>query len=152
MEFAVRALRAWAVPYVVPVAAAARVFDPEGRIHDQAVEQQLKTLGGEVVRVAERFADDESLHRASECERSSRARRRRPPETRSPAEWPGFVVSAMVAAYRSGGIFQWPFRAGAAPFFSFVAGCCAALPPSGSSPIVGMNVGGTRTWVACSKS
>jgi FMN reductase len=42
MEFATRALRAWAVPYVVPVAAAASVFDREGRIHDQAVEQQLR--------------------------------------------------------------------------------------------------------------
>ena len=67
MEFAVRALRAWAVPYVVPVAAAARVFDREGRIHDQAIELQLKTLGGEVVRVAERFASDRSVHRQAEC-------------------------------------------------------------------------------------
>ena len=67
MEFAVRALRGWAVPYVVPVASAARVFDREGRIQDEGVEQQLKTLGGEVVRVAERFAADDSLHRASEC-------------------------------------------------------------------------------------
>jgi FMN reductase len=67
MEFAIRALRAWAVPYVVPVAAAARVFDREGRIHDPGVELQLKTLGGEVVRVAERFASDRSLHRQAEC-------------------------------------------------------------------------------------
>jgi FMN reductase len=67
MEFAVRALRGWAVPYVVPVAAAARVFDHEGRIRDQAVELQLKTLGGEVVRVARRFVTDRSLHRATEC-------------------------------------------------------------------------------------
>jgi FMN reductase len=67
MEFATRALRAWAVPYVVPVALAARVFDPDGRVHDAAVETQLKTLGGEVVRVAERFAGDRSLHRQHEC-------------------------------------------------------------------------------------
>ena len=67
MEFAIRALRAWAVPYVVPVAAAARVFDREGRIHDQAVELQLKTLGGEVVRVAERFSSDRDVHRQAEC-------------------------------------------------------------------------------------
>jgi len=67
MEFSVRALRGWAVPYVVPVAAAARVFDPEGRIQDQAVELQLTTLGGEVVRVAERFRADVSLHRQAEC-------------------------------------------------------------------------------------
>jgi FMN reductase len=67
MEFAVRALRGWAVPYVVPVAAAARVFDREGAIHDESVELQLETLGSEVVRVAERFAADGSLHRQHEC-------------------------------------------------------------------------------------
>ena len=67
MEVSIRALRGWAVPYVVPVATAARVFDREGGIHDQAIELQLKTLGGEVVRVAERFAADRSLHRAMEC-------------------------------------------------------------------------------------
>ena len=68
MEFAVRALRGWAVPYVVPVAHAARVFDSSGRITDETVERQLTMLGGEVVRVAGRFRDDRSLHRAVECE------------------------------------------------------------------------------------
>ena len=68
MEFAVRALRGWAVPYVVPVASAARVFDSEGLIHDEGVELQLRTLGAEVVRVAQRFAADEALHRQSECD------------------------------------------------------------------------------------
>jgi FMN reductase len=67
MEFAVRALRGWAVPYVVPVAAAGRVFDWAGRIQDESVELQLMTLGGEVVRVAQRFAADSSLHRQTEC-------------------------------------------------------------------------------------
>jgi FMN reductase len=71
MEFATRALRAWAVPYVVPVAVAARVFDQAGRIQDQAVELQLKTLGGEVVRVAQRFAVDGSLSRQAECEQAA---------------------------------------------------------------------------------
>jgi hypothetical protein len=71
MEFAVRALRGWAVPYVVPVAAAARIFDATGRIQDQAVELQLKTLGGEVVRVAERFTADETLHRQHECSQAA---------------------------------------------------------------------------------
>jgi FMN reductase len=71
MEFAVRALRGWAVPYVVPVASAARVFDEAGQIQDQGVELQLKTLGGEVVRVAERFAADESLHRQAECDHAA---------------------------------------------------------------------------------
>jgi FMN reductase len=67
MEFSVRALRGWAVPYVVPVSAAARVFDREGRVQDQAVEQQLTTLGSEVVRVARMFAADRSVHREAEC-------------------------------------------------------------------------------------
>lgn len=67
MEFSVRSLRAWAVPYVVPVASAARVFDPVGVIRDAAVEQQLRMLGGEVARVAQRFGADDSLHRQQEC-------------------------------------------------------------------------------------
>jgi FMN reductase len=71
MEFSVRALRAWAVPYVVPVASAARVFDEAGRIHDEAIEQQLKMLGNEVVRVAERFAVDKSPDHAAECARAT---------------------------------------------------------------------------------
>ena len=71
MEFSVRALRAWAVPYVVPVATAARVFDQDGRIQDEAIEQQLKMLGSEVVRVAERFAVAESPDHAAECARAS---------------------------------------------------------------------------------
>ncbi len=71
MEFATRALRAWAVPYVVPVAAAARVFDRMGQIQDQAVELQLKTLGGEVVRVAERFVTHESPDHETECARAA---------------------------------------------------------------------------------
>jgi FMN reductase len=71
MEFATRALRAWAVPYVVPVAAASRVFDSEGRVQDESVERQLRTLGGEVVRVAERFAAGSWLKRATACEQAA---------------------------------------------------------------------------------
>ena len=71
MEFATRALRAWAVPYVVPVAAAARVFDPSGQVRDEAAEAQLRMLESEVVRVANRFAADSSLHRASECDEAA---------------------------------------------------------------------------------
>jgi FMN reductase len=71
MEFAVRALRGWAVPYVVPVASAARVFESSGRIKDESVEVQLAALGGEVVRVAERFASDRSVHREDECARAA---------------------------------------------------------------------------------
>jgi FMN reductase len=71
MEFATRALRAWDVPYVVPVAAAALVFDEDGRVQDAGVELQLKTLGAEVVRVAQRFAGDSSAHRAVECDEAA---------------------------------------------------------------------------------
>jgi FMN reductase len=67
MEFSARALRAWAVPYVVPIASAARVFEDDGRIRDGSVERQLAMLGGEVVRVGARLAADVSLHRAAEC-------------------------------------------------------------------------------------
>jgi FMN reductase len=68
MEFATRALRAWDVPYVVPVAAAAQVFDDDGQVQDTSIEAQLGALGAEVVRVAGRFAADLSLHRASTCD------------------------------------------------------------------------------------
>jgi FMN reductase len=71
MEFSVRALRGWAVPYVVPVAAAARVFDPGGQIQDQAIELQLEALGAEVVRVARRFVAEEILDHAGECARAA---------------------------------------------------------------------------------
>ena len=71
MEFSVRALRGWAVPYVVPVASAARVFDADGDIRDRGVGQQLHTLGKEVVRVAEKFAGDLLAHRQDECERAA---------------------------------------------------------------------------------
>src|SRR5271167_1005597 len=71
MEFATRALRAWDVPYVVPVAAAARVLDKDGQVMDTAVEAQLMTLGREVVRVAERFVADLPVHRAGECDEAA---------------------------------------------------------------------------------
>jgi len=71
MEFATRALRAWAVPYVVPVLTAARVFDADGRVRDEAIEAQLQTLGQEVVRVAKRFAADSAVHRASVCDEAA---------------------------------------------------------------------------------
>jgi len=71
MEFATRALRGWAVPYVVPVPVAARVFDAVGQVQDPAIEQQLRALGVEVVRVAQRFASDPALHRSSECDEAA---------------------------------------------------------------------------------
>jgi len=70
MEFATRALRAWAVPYVVPIAVS-RAFDADRRLRDETVQQQLRTLGREVVRVAGRFALDSALHRPTECEEAA---------------------------------------------------------------------------------
>ena len=68
MEFSARSLRAWAVPYVVPVPLAAKVFAETGAVQDDGVAQQLRLLGEEVVRVAERFARDPALHRQVECD------------------------------------------------------------------------------------
>jgi NAD(P)H-dependent FMN reductase len=68
MEFSVRALRAWAVPYVVPIPGAA--FDENEEIRDDGVERQLKTLGSEVVRLAAHFVEVEEPDHRTECERS----------------------------------------------------------------------------------
>jgi FMN reductase len=70
MEFATRALRAWAVPYVVPVPSAHLVFGEDGEIRDEGVEGQLQLLGAEVVRAAHRFAGDDGLDREAECEKA----------------------------------------------------------------------------------
>jgi len=58
-----------AVPYVVPIAG--RGFDSDGRLRDETVERQLRTLGEEVVRAASRFAADASLYRQDECTRAA---------------------------------------------------------------------------------
>ena len=55
MEFVVRALRGWAVPLVIPIPQAWRVFDREG-LHDEIVSEQLHALGREVTRAAKQFA------------------------------------------------------------------------------------------------
>ncbi len=55
MEFAVRALRGWAVPMVMPIPRAWQVFDESGQPRDPAIEQQLRALGAEVVRAARQF-------------------------------------------------------------------------------------------------
>ena len=68
MEFSVRSLRGWAVPYVVSVPQATRAFAESGAVQDELVEQQLRLLGEEVVRVAERFSRDPTLHRQGECD------------------------------------------------------------------------------------
>jgi hypothetical protein len=58
------------VPFVVPVPTAARLFDDEGRLQNEAFERQLKMLGSEVVRVAERFRVEESPDHEAECEKA----------------------------------------------------------------------------------
>jgi FMN reductase len=63
MEFCVRALRGWAVPLVVPVS---------GHGQTEAVERQLKKLGGEVVRVAEHFVVEEAPDHAAVCDRAAK--------------------------------------------------------------------------------
>jgi FMN reductase len=55
MEFAVRALRGWAVPLVLPIPQAWRVFQ-DGRVLDSRIEPQLRTLGHELARTAQLFS------------------------------------------------------------------------------------------------
>jgi len=55
MEFVVRALRGWAVPLVLPIPQALRVFQ-QGRVADARIEQQLRALGHELARAAQLFA------------------------------------------------------------------------------------------------
>jgi len=71
MDFSARSLRAWAVPYAVPISGATVVFGDYGAVEDESVELQLRSLGTEVARVAGRFAEDPALHRPTECERAS---------------------------------------------------------------------------------
>lgn len=66
MEFVVRALRAWAVPLVIPVSRSRAVFDTQGRLLDHTVAAQLRSLGIEVMRAARRFNDDGVLEYAGE--------------------------------------------------------------------------------------
>lgn len=56
MEFAVRALRGWAVPLVLPIPRAGQVFDRQGQLRDPRIAEQLRALGREVVRAAQQFA------------------------------------------------------------------------------------------------
>jgi FMN reductase len=55
MEFIVRALRGWAVPLVIPIPQAWRVFQ-QGQVLDQSIAEQLHALGREVARASEQFA------------------------------------------------------------------------------------------------
>src|SRR5712675_1481044 len=55
MEFAVRALRGWAVPLVLPIPQAWQAFKG-GRVLDKRVEEQLRALGRELARATQVFA------------------------------------------------------------------------------------------------
>ena len=70
MEFVVRALRAMAIPLVVPVARAQQALEAR-TVTDPVVEQQLLTLGAEVARVSSLFAHGERLE--EECARARQA-------------------------------------------------------------------------------
>jgi len=72
MEFAVRALRGWAVPLVVPIAQAWQAFDDRGRPRDPGVEKQLLTLGKEVTRVAGLMTQGVAIDPAAECAAAAR--------------------------------------------------------------------------------
>ncbi len=67
MEFAVRALRGWAVPMVMPIPRAWEVFDARGESRDERVTNQLKALGQEVVRAARQFASTGTCDYAPEA-------------------------------------------------------------------------------------
>ncbi len=56
MEFAVRALRGWVVPFVVPVNVAHRAFAVDGTAQDHELVRRLATLGRMVAAAARRFA------------------------------------------------------------------------------------------------
>jgi FMN reductase len=56
MEFVVRALRAWAVPLVLPIPRAWQEFDEADRPKDPLVAEQLRSLGREVVRAARQLS------------------------------------------------------------------------------------------------
>jgi len=65
MEFAVRALRAWAVPYVVPVSR--QSFRADGTVDNEGTRAQLRMLGTEVARMAERFGAEPHADREEAC-------------------------------------------------------------------------------------
>jgi FMN reductase len=52
LEYVVRALRGYTVPWVVPVSKAWQAWDAEGKLKDQKLEEQLLKLGREVVQMA----------------------------------------------------------------------------------------------------
>ena len=68
MDYIVRALRGWSVPMVLPVAQSWQTFDPDGRLTDDMVAQQLRELGAEVVRAARQFQAEGTCDYADEVQ------------------------------------------------------------------------------------
>ena len=67
MEFIVRALRAFAVPLVVPIPQSWQAFGESGRPANPQIQEPLQMLGGEVVRVSRRIAQKEEPDPAAAC-------------------------------------------------------------------------------------
>lgn len=72
MEFAVRALRGWALPLVVPIPRSPQVFDATGTVTDPGVAKQLHALADELVAAARRFSSPKG--QASPAQRGATAK------------------------------------------------------------------------------
>ncbi len=55
LDFIVRALRGWVVPFSVPLVSSGRAFDADGAAVEARVDAQLRMLGSEVARAARLF-------------------------------------------------------------------------------------------------
>jgi FMN reductase len=64
MEYAVRALRGWAMPLVVPVSHALSAFDHDGRPRVPELQRQLEAMARGVVAAADRLRDPSSFSTA----------------------------------------------------------------------------------------
>jgi FMN reductase len=77
MDFIARALRAWSIPLVQPVAQSWQTFGPHGQLNDQGVGAQLRALGAEVVRAARQFRAEGTCDYADERQFAGRPGRER---------------------------------------------------------------------------
>jgi FMN reductase len=77
MDFIARALRAWSIPLVQPVAQSWQTFGPDGQLNDQGVGAQLRALGAEVVRAARQFRAEGTCDYADERQFAGRRGRER---------------------------------------------------------------------------
>jgi FMN reductase len=89
MEFAVRALRGWAVPMVLPIPRASQEFDAQDQPKDPSLAAQLRGLGREVVRAARQMAMvgycDYSLPHPEAALSGAATRPARPPQVQGDA-------------------------------------------------------------------